>query len=105
MPQPWPLLLLVRELDLGGCERDLSKVALGLDRSRFDPHVGCFHPEGFRGEELRAAGVPVVQLPVRSFRSWSVLAGARRLAEYVARHGIRLVHSFDTPMNLSLIHI
>jgi len=100
MPQPWPLLLLVRELDLGGCERDLSKVALGLDRSRFDPHVGCFHPEGFRGEELRAAGVPVVQLPVRSFRSWSVLAGARRLAEYVARHGIRLVHSFDTPMNI-----
>ncbi len=100
MRQPWPVLLLVRELGIGGCERDLTKIALGLDRRRFSPHVGCFHPEGLRTAELRAAGVPIVAFPVRSFHSRSALLGLRRMGTYMERHGIRLVHSFDVPMNI-----
>ncbi|MGH9558526.1 MAG: glycosyltransferase family 4 protein [Bryobacteraceae bacterium] len=96
----WPILLLVRELGHGGCERDLTKTALGLDRSRFEPHVGCFRAEGDRGEQLRRGGVPIVELPVRSFRNWTAVRGAIELRRYIRRHGIRLVHSYDVPTAL-----
>ena len=66
----------MRELHQGGTERQLTEVALGLDRARFEPHVGTFRPEGMRGDELRAAGVPVVHFPVYSFQSPAALAGA-----------------------------
>ena len=98
--KPIPVLLVVRELDLGGSERQLAEIAKALDRTRFDPHVGCFRPDGIRGRELREAGVPIVQFAVRSFRQPSVVTAARHLGEYVREHGIRLVHSFDVPSTL-----
>jgi glycosyltransferase involved in cell wall biosynthesis len=94
---PWPILLLVRRLDYGGCERDLSKVALGLDRSVFEPHVGCFQPEGIRLAELQEAGIPIVHLPVTSFVSRSAIDGALTLRRYIRRHRIALVHAHDVP--------
>lgn len=100
MPAPWPILLMVRELNLGGCERDLTKIACGLDRSRFEPHVGCFHPEGLRERELRGAGIPIVRFPVRSFLSPSAASGAVHFGKYVARHSICLVHAYDVPTDL-----
>lgn len=91
---------MARELGLGGTERQLAEVALSLDRSRFAPHVGCFYPGGFREAELRDAGVPVLELGVRSLASRSAFAGARRLGRYLASHNIRLVHTFDVPLDL-----
>lgn len=93
-----PVLLLVRELHLGGCERDLTRLAIHLDRQRFTPHVGCFHEEGVCLPPLREAGVPIVRFPVTSFRNWSAIQGALQLRRYVREHGIRLVHAFDVPM-------
>lgn len=92
--------MMARSLDLGGTERQMTQIAKALDRSRFTPHVACFHDQGMRAKELNAAGVPVVRLPVHSFVSLSVVRGARMLGEYVRRHGIELVHTFDVPMNL-----
>lgn len=96
---PTPILLLVRELGIGGCERDATKLALHIDRRRFAPHVGCFH-EGFRVPELRAHGVPVVRFPVTSFGNRTVWKGARLFGSYVRENGICLVHSYDVPMNV-----
>ncbi|HET8546441.1 MAG TPA: glycosyltransferase [Bryobacteraceae bacterium] len=93
-------MLLARELGPGGSERQLTELAKGLDRSRWDPHVGCFRDSGFRGEELRAAGVPVAAFQVRSFRSPALFGAGRRFGSYIDRNGIRLVHSFDTPSTL-----
>jgi glycosyltransferase involved in cell wall biosynthesis len=100
LTRPWPILLLVRKLDHGGCERDLSKIALGLDRSMFEPHVGCFLPEGIRVAELREAGIPIVHLPVTSFKSPSAIRGAMILRRYMRQHRIELVHAFDVPLSL-----
>jgi len=97
MADPVPILLMVRELNLGGTERQLAEMAKALDRSRFAPHVGCFRPSGLRGDELRAAGVPIVQFHVPSMAS---IRGAFEIARYVRDRGIRLVHTFDTPANL-----
>ena len=97
MPAPIPVLLMVRELNLGGTERQMAETAIALDRSRFDPRVGCFRPTGLRGDELRAAGVPIVHFPVPSMAS---VKGAVRIVSYIREQGIRLVHTFDTPANL-----
>ena len=55
----WPILLTVRMLDQGGCERDLARVALNIDRTRFEPHVGCFFIEGVRLTDFTNPGIPV----------------------------------------------
>jgi glycosyltransferase involved in cell wall biosynthesis len=91
---------MARELGLGGTERQLAETALVLDRARFAPRVGYFRPGGFREAELRDAGVPVVELGVHSLVSPSALIGAGRLGRYLAGHDIRLVHTFDVPLDL-----
>ena len=96
---------MARELGLGGTERQLAETALSLDRERFEPHVGCFTDGGFRAKELRAAGVPILELGVRSLVSGSAVAGAQRMGAYLARHGIELVHAFDVPMDLFAVPV
>ena len=91
---------MVRELNLGGCERDLTKVAIGLDRNLFSPFVGCFHPNGFRFAELRAAQVPVIQFPVKSFYAPSTMHIARQFGQFIAANNIQIVHTFDVPSNI-----
>jgi L-malate glycosyltransferase len=101
----WPVLLLARELDLGGSERQMTEIAKTLDRSRFIPHVGCFRPQGIRNAELAARGVPIVHFPVDSFASFGAVAEAYRLRNYIRRHGIRLVHTFDYPLTLFAVPV
>src|ERR1035438_4817046 len=96
---------MARELGLGGTERQLAETALALDRDRFEPHVGCFTDGGFRAKELREAGVPILELGVRSLVSGSAIEGARVMGAYLARHGIGLVHAFDVPLDLFAVPV
>jgi glycosyltransferase involved in cell wall biosynthesis len=100
MPRPVPVLLMSFNLGVGGSERQLAEVAKALDRTLFEPHVGCFHAEGIRADELRARGIPILQLPVTSFASFSAIRGAAQLVSYIYRHRIQLVHTFDVPLNI-----
>ncbi len=100
MPDPVPVLLMMRALGIGGTERQLTETARFLDRGRFAPHVACFIADGFRKAEIEQAGVPVFALPVRSLVRPSALGGAWQLAGLIRRHKIQIVHTFDVPMNL-----
>lgn len=92
--------MLVRELNLGGCERDVTRLALGIDRTRYEPHVAAIHPIGLRADELAAAGVKVIQLGFRSFVRPDVFRAAREIRTHCAAHGVRIVHAWDIPMTL-----
>lgn len=92
---PVPILLMVRELGLGGIERDVTKLALRLDRSRFTPSVATYKPEGPRYDELRNAGVPVLHLRFPSLLSPQALSAAARFAAFIRKHRIKIVHAFD----------
>ncbi|MBZ5643278.1 MAG: glycosyltransferase family 4 protein [Acidobacteriia bacterium] len=94
--RPVPILLTARELHLGGIERDIAQIALHIDRARFEPHVASYSAEGMRREELRAAGVPLLDLPVTSLKSPSVVSAALKLRRYIRDHGIELVHAYDS---------
>jgi len=100
--KPAPVLLLARELGIGGSERQVVETAKALDPGRFTPHVGCMR-EGFRCAELRAAGIPVMVFPVRSLYGPSAMAGAWQLGRYLKHQNIRIVHAFDVPMDLFAI--
>jgi len=76
----------------------LTETAIGLDQTRFETFVGTFRPRGLRADQLRAAGVPVIEFPVRSFRSFGALKNIATLARFIAREKIRLVHAFDAPL-------
>jgi len=98
--RPWPILLLARQLDLGGSERQLTEIAKNLDRSRFEPHVGFLRPGGLRANELERAGVPAIQFPVHSFKSLDALGAARNLTRFIRRRNIQLIHTFDYPLTV-----
>ena len=94
------VLLMSYWLESGGSERQLTEIALGLDRSRFEPHVGTFHAHGALYEQIRSAGVPMVQFPLRSFLHPSIVTVAAYMHRYLAEHAIDIVHTFDVPSNL-----
>src|SRR5260370_29243686 len=96
---------MARERQIGGSERQMTEIAKALDRSTFEPHIGCFRPAGIRGDELRQAGVPLVQFPLASFRSPRVITEAGHLARYVRRNGIQIVHTWDYPLTLFAIPV
>lgn len=96
---------MVRELHLGGSERQLSVLATTLPPSRFEVHVGCLRPNGLRAGELEAAGVRVVDFAVPSFHKPSAVSGAYRILDYVVRNQIQLVHTFDWPTNVFAVPI
>jgi glycosyltransferase involved in cell wall biosynthesis len=96
---------MVRELTVGGCERDLTKLAKHLDRDQFTPYVGCFLPNGVRADELREAGVPIVVFPVRSFYGLSALRAARIMRNFLREHRIQVVHPFDVPSDIFAVPV
>jgi L-malate glycosyltransferase len=100
MAGKWRILLMVRELGIGGCERDMTKLALALDRSRFEPHVACFRPQGLRTAELTDAGVPILHLVVPAFLSRAAVSAAWRMRQYIRRNRIQLIHAFDVPTDI-----
>lgn len=100
-----PVLLMVRELGVGGTERQLVETARFLQRERFVPHVGCFRPDGLRRKDLEEAGVPILHLPVYSFKSLAVLTAAAQLIRYIHQHRIQIVHSFDAPLNIFAVPV
>jgi glycosyltransferase involved in cell wall biosynthesis len=100
-----PVLLMARELGIGGTERQLVETARFLQGDHFEPHVGCFRPGGLRTKDLEAAGVPILHLPVYSFKSPAVVSGARQLTRYIHDHRIQIVHSFDAPLNVFAVPV
>lgn len=93
--RPVPVLFVVRELGLGGIERDVTKLALRIDRNRFTPFVATYKPEGPRYDELQRAGIPVLHLEFPSLLSVAAVHAAIRFASFVRNHQIQIVHAFD----------
>ena len=93
--KPVSVLLMVRELGLGGIERDVAKLALGFDRARFIPYIATYKPEGPRYDELRRAGIPILHLEFPSLLSVKALTAANRFRSFIRKHDIEIVHAFD----------
>jgi glycosyltransferase involved in cell wall biosynthesis len=97
---PRNVMLMARTLGHGGTERQLTETALCLNRDLFTPHVGCVQGDGFRADQLRKSGVPILELPFTSYASRECFTSVVNLRRYWRQHRISLVHTFDTQMNI-----
>jgi glycosyltransferase involved in cell wall biosynthesis len=85
------LLLIVPTLDRCGAEKQLTLLATGLPRDRFDVHVCALTRSGPLLEPLEKAGIPVTVIG----KSWKVDPPAyRRLARHIADLKPDIVHTW-----------
>ena len=98
--QPPRVLLLGDTLNLGGTEGQFAEVACGLDRSRWDLQVACIRAQGPLRARLEAVGLQPRSVGPASFKSPELALVILRLAGYLRRHAVRLVHCFDFYSNL-----
>ena len=101
--EPWPdrpvrVALVITDLDVGGAERALVALALGLDRRRWEPRVVCLAGEGVLAGSLRAAGIEATCLGVNPRRP---IAAVRALAREFRRDRPALVQSFLFHANIA----
>jgi glycosyltransferase involved in cell wall biosynthesis len=90
---------MTQQLGPGGTERQLAESAMMLDRKRFQPWV-AYMRTGFLRDELARAGVGLIELPVTSFLSPSLLRESWHLRSHLRQKRIQLVHTFDYPMTI-----
>ena len=101
--QPWPnwpvkVCLVITDLDVGGAERALVALALGLDRRRWEPSVVCLAGEGALGVVLREGGIAVTCLGVNPRRPVAAVAALIRVFR---RERPALVQSFLFHANIA----
>ncbi len=85
------VLYLITDLDVGGAERALAKLATRLDRSRFQVSVACLTGRGELGKAIARDGVPVTYLDMRGKLDLSVVFRLRRLLDATA---CDILHTF-----------
>jgi len=86
-----PVALVITDLDVGGAERALTSLALGLDRRRWSPLVVNLSGEGALADVIRGTGIPVASL---GLGRRSLARGVVGLAGVLRRHRPLLAQSF-----------
>jgi glycosyltransferase involved in cell wall biosynthesis len=95
-----PVLTFLTNFLIGGTERQVVNLVQNHDRDRFDVHLACFHRRGPLLDEIDTERLRLTDYPIRSLPSPRTLWQQGRLARYVHRCGIRLVHSFGFYANV-----
>jgi L-malate glycosyltransferase len=97
------VLMMLTSFQIGGTERQVINVALGLDRSRFDLHLASIHRYGPLLEEVKSLEVPQRSFEITSFYRPSTFMQALRLAWYIRKNRIQIVHTYGLYTNLFAI--
>jgi glycosyltransferase involved in cell wall biosynthesis len=94
------VVYVIDNMRLGGTELNAVRTAERLDRNRFELRVVCLGEDGPLTERYRTIGVPVVNMPIRSFYGWSMLRSGLRFVRYVREAGADVVHAHDIYSNI-----
>jgi len=96
---PIRLLKFLPYLAIGGTERQVLNIRQGLDTSRFDVRLGCF---GFFDEQLAEdlSGTPIEVYKIRSLYGLGTIKECFKLASYLRRHQIDIVHTYNFYANV-----
>ena len=94
---PIRVALCITDLDVGGAERCLQNLAIGLERARFDPVVYCLGPrpknrEASCVELIESAGIPVHCL--EASKPWHFTRTLRRLTGLLTSQSPQILQSF-----------
>jgi len=100
-PEKLRVTYLVRALDVGGAEVQLSALVRGLDPDRVEAHVVCYYHGGALEAELRSAGVALHFLNKKG--RWDLANFTRRLRATLATTRPHIVHAFMGPANITAV--
>lgn len=92
------LVFLIRNIGIGGAERQLCALAKSLDSSRFNVTVVCFYGGGELTRDLIDAGVPVISLGKKG--RWEVLGFLFRLVRELRKLKPDILHPYLTEQNV-----
>jgi L-malate glycosyltransferase len=94
------LLKMVTNFKIGGTERQFTNLALKIDSSRFDLHLGCLRNYGELLAEIETLNIPRPEFQITSLYGPKTMWQTLRLARYIRRHGIQVVHSYGFYANV-----
>lgn len=100
MPEPsrrLRLLVVSDEMEVGGTQRQITRMLLGLDPSVFDPTLLYFRERSFFVDQLEAAGIRVVRIDKRRRVDPGFFL---RLRAFVADGGFEVMHCFSITAEL-----
>jgi len=92
---PIRLLKVVPTFMCGGTENQFMALGRALDRDRFDLQFACLRRWGAFADEIDQRRIPLLEYNVTSFRSPSAIRQQMRLARYVVKHKIDIVHAYS----------
>lgn len=101
--RPTRLVFLIRDLAIGGAERQLVTLAKGLDRSTFEVTVLCLYGGGELIRELTIAGVSVISLYKNG--RWDLVRFSRRFVTVLRKLQPDILHSYLTVQNLLTVFV
>lgn len=99
------LLELLTNFHIGGTERQVANLALGIDASQFDLHLGCLLHSGELLADLESLRVPRPEFRIGPIYSPRTLWQGIRLGVYVRTNLIQIVHSYGFYPNVFTIPI
>lgn len=91
MSEKLKICWIIPTLDQGGAEKQLTLLAAGIDRERFEPHVITLTRLGPRYADLQAANVHVVDIQKRGKLDWTAY---RRLSSAIKDIAPHVVHTW-----------
>ena len=81
--------------EVGGSETNALRTAKALLQLGHEVHCICLAPGGRVLDEFRDAGIPILHLPLGSFRNARALSTGRKLFTWLRHHRIDVVHAYD----------
>jgi L-malate glycosyltransferase len=93
------LLKFLAYLAIGGSERQVLNIRQGIDKSRFDVHLGCF---GRFDEQIGVdlSGTPLEVYRIRKLYGMRAMKECLRLASYLRHNRIDIVHAYNFYANV-----
>jgi glycosyltransferase involved in cell wall biosynthesis len=99
-PNRIKLLKMLTNFHIGGTERQVVNLALGIDPARFDLHLACLKSSGALLAELKTLQVPRPEFRIGRFYNPVTFWQGMRLARYIRKNRIQIVHSYGFYSNV-----
>jgi glycosyltransferase involved in cell wall biosynthesis len=93
------LLNVVTDFGCGGTERQVVTLSAAL-ADRCEQHFACLRREGYFLPEVQGRGIPVDEYRFPTFYSLQCLRQQWRLAHYIARERVQVVHGYNFYANV-----
>lgn len=95
--KPRRLLIVTDEMEVGGSQRQIVHLLLGLDRTRWQPTLLYFRRRSFLVDELEAAGIRCIHLPKHGRIAPGFIV---RLWQLLRRERFELIHAYSLTAEL-----